>query len=57
MSDLHIDICDRLVSGQQCQFIAYCLNIPISWVIEVRDEMMNDFENCDFFELRETETE
>ena len=42
MSDLSIDIQERLEMGQKPQDIAIVLNIPLSWIAGVQ-EMVNEY--------------
>jgi len=44
MSDLNIEIQDRLFAGQSPEYIANWLEIPLSWVTDTLDYMMESDE-------------
>jgi hypothetical protein len=39
MSDLHVEIQDRLAAGQSPDYISKWLEIPIEWVLSVDQEI------------------
>ena len=44
MSDLQIEIQERLMAGQDPEYISKWLEIPLSWVTDALDSMMESDE-------------
>jgi hypothetical protein len=40
MSDLHVEIQDRLAGGQSPEYISKWLEIPIEWVLAVQQDLI-----------------
>ena len=43
ISDILIDIEERLAGGQSAEYIAGWLGIPIEWIAQVENEMFGDW--------------
>lgn len=43
ISDIMIDIEERLAGGQSPEYIAKWLGIPIEWIAQVENEMFGDW--------------